>query len=149
MDDTKDAASALDALVKDKSTARSRSGVLRELLPLIERAQEAGISHTQILAALNERGLGLNLKSYSTILWRIRHKGKKASAAQPQSPGAKAPDSFTPEQEISRPALEQDTNAEQVSDALESTRRREEKSRRFISDDVQNPLLNRLKGKTT
>lgn len=53
MDDTKDAASALDALVKDKSTARSRSGVLRELLPLIERAQEAGISHTQILAALN------------------------------------------------------------------------------------------------
>jgi hypothetical protein len=147
MDDTKDAASALDALVKDKSTARSRSGVLRELLPQIEQAQNAGISHTQILTALNERGLGLNLKSYNTILWRIRHKAKKTGAAMPQSPGAKAPDGFTPEQEVKRPALEQDTSDEPASDALEATRRREERSRRFISDETTNPLLSRLKGK--
>lgn len=148
MDDTKDAANALDALVKNGTTARTKMGRLRQLLPSIEAAQDAGISHEQILVALNERGLDLKLGPYSTMLWRIRHgktKAKGSAAGPPSVPTANAAAGFTPGKEDSKP--ESTTTEPELSDALETQRRRDEKSRRFISD--ANPLVNRLRKNQT
>lgn len=148
MDDTKDVAAALQALVQSDATARTKMGRLRQLLPEIEAAQAAGISHEQILLALNERGFDLKMGPYSTMLWRIRNSKPKGNAAVPRSvPAARAAAESTPGQEglQSPPRPEAENADEELSDAMETKKRRDEKSRRFITDSG-NPLLKKLKG---
>lgn len=104
MDDTKEVANALQALAKSDATARTKMGRLRQLLPEIEAAQQAGISHEQILATLNERGFNLKMGPYSTMLWRIRHGKTKGNAAVPRPvPPAKAA-AVTPKEEGKPPS---------------------------------------------
>jgi hypothetical protein len=69
------------------SSAKDRSAMarLREVYPEIETAQKAGIHLETILAALNERGgFDLTLKTFKTMLYRIRKNDKQ------RSPGAKS-----------------------------------------------------------
>lgn len=148
MNDTKDVAAALQTLIQSDATARTKMGRLRQLLPEIEAAQAAGISHEQILAALNERGFDLKMGPYSTMLWRIRNsKSKRGAAMPPQVPTAKAAADSTPGRvDVQPPPRQESDGADtELSDAMETKRRRDEKARRFITDGG-NPLLNKLKG---
>lgn len=148
MDDTKEVAAALQALVQSDATARTKMGRLRQLLPEIEAAQAAGISHEQILVALNERGFDLKMGPYSTMLWRIRNSKPKGNAALPHSvPVAQATAVSTPGREVvnSPSPVEAPGADSESSEAMDTKRRREEKARRFITDSG-NPLIKNLKG---
>jgi hypothetical protein len=73
---------AKKALQELLETAQDRSAMarLREVYPEIEAAQKAGIQLEAILAALNERGgFDLTLKTFKTMLYRIRKKSKQES----------------------------------------------------------------------
>ena len=83
MDDTK-IVEALAALTAG-GAKRTKMGVLRALLPLIESAQAAGVSHDGIWQTLKEHGLDVSFKTYSVMLTRARAQLREAS------PGAIAP----------------------------------------------------------
>ncbi|WP_404995469.1 hypothetical protein [Cupriavidus pauculus] len=70
MDDTK-IVEALAALTAG-SAKRTKMGVLRALLPLIESAQAAGVPHDGIWQTLKEHGLDVSFKTYSVMLARAR-----------------------------------------------------------------------------
>ncbi|MFM0381591.1 hypothetical protein PQQ72_31725 [Paraburkholderia strydomiana] len=53
-------------------TAKTKSGQLRELLPLIEAKVAAGVRHEDILAALGQHGFAMSMAAYKTTLYRIR-----------------------------------------------------------------------------
>lgn len=61
----------LRALVLN-SKERTKTGRLRELLNEIERTKKAGISNRSVVEALNQHGLDLTLKTFESILHRIR-----------------------------------------------------------------------------
>lgn len=74
MDEVKRVSEALQALIASGS-ARTKMGFLRQVLPEIEAAQEAGITHEKILKTLNEQGFGVDSqKTYAAMLSRIRVK---------------------------------------------------------------------------
>ncbi|WP_334666623.1 hypothetical protein [Streptomyces cyaneofuscatus] len=69
-------------------TAKTTTGQLREMLPLIEQKLAAGVKHEEILEVLNAHGLNLTLGSYKTMLYRIRQRSQKATGtAQLDIPG--------------------------------------------------------------
>lgn len=147
MDDTKGVAAELQALAQSDASARTKMGRLRQLLPEIDAAQAAGISHEQILAALNKRGFELKMGAYSTMLWRIRNSKGKGDAAMPRPvPAAKAAAESTPGKEVvhSPPRPESEDTDEEVSDAVETKKRRDARARQFITDSG-NPLLKHIK----
>jgi hypothetical protein len=75
-------------------TAKTTTGQLREMLPLIEEKLAAGVKHEEILEVLNAHGLNLTLGSYKTMLYRIRQRTQTATA--PASvPAASQPDRTT------------------------------------------------------
>jgi hypothetical protein len=55
----------------------SLTSKLRPLLPKIERALQAGLSHDEIIEAFTSNGLIINRRTYETILYRLR-KRKRA-----------------------------------------------------------------------
>ncbi|MFX1689854.1 hypothetical protein PWR05_35935 [Paraburkholderia sp. A2RI-6] len=74
-------------------TAKTKSGQLRELLPLIEAKVAAGVRHEDILAALGQHGFTMSMAAYKTTLYRIRkqrtgapHPGVPASPDAPAAP---------------------------------------------------------------
>ena len=74
MDEVKRVAEALKALI-ESGTSRTKMGFLRLVLPQIEAAQEAGITHEKILKTLNEQGFGVeSQKTYAAMLSRARIK---------------------------------------------------------------------------
>lgn len=74
MDEVKRVSEALQALIASGS-ARTKMGFLRQVLPEIEAAQAAGITHEKILKTLNEQGFGVDSqKTYAAMLSRIRVK---------------------------------------------------------------------------
>lgn len=52
--------------------AKSKTGRLRELLPIIEAKVEEGVRHEDIHTVLNQLGLSMSLEVYKTTLYRIR-----------------------------------------------------------------------------
>jgi hypothetical protein len=52
--------------------AKSKTGRLRELLPIIEAKVEEGVRHEDIHAVLNQLGLSMSLEVYKTTLYRVR-----------------------------------------------------------------------------
>lgn len=68
---TTDPAAALRDLAKDRQT-RTKTGQIRELFEEIERTQKLGVSNKSIVEALNKSGIEINLKTFETILFRIR-----------------------------------------------------------------------------
>jgi hypothetical protein len=82
MDDTKKAVDALQALAAGNEH-RTKVARLRDLLPQIEAAQAAGVTHEKILETLNQQGLDLKMKAYSVMLWRLRKRQGKEKPALP------------------------------------------------------------------
>lgn len=80
--ETASIAEALRALASD-SKKRSKIGRLRELYPDIEIAQKAGVSNSAIVETLKTQGLDLTLKTFETMLYRLRKDlGKTRKTAQ-------------------------------------------------------------------
>ena len=52
--------------------ARSKIGKLRELYSTIEEARRAGVSNKKIMETLNARGYDLTIKTFESMLHRIR-----------------------------------------------------------------------------
>jgi len=74
MDEANRIEDALKALISS-GTNRSKMAFLRQFLPQIEAAQEAGITHEKILKTLNEHGFGVeSQKTYAAMLSRVRIK---------------------------------------------------------------------------
>lgn len=74
MDEVKKVSEALRALIAS-GTPRSKMGFLRQVLPEIDAAQQAGITHDKILKTLNEQGFGVeSQKTYAAMLSRVRIK---------------------------------------------------------------------------
>lgn len=74
MDEVKRMADALRVLIASGGS-RTKMGFLRQVLPEIEAAQEAGITHEKILNTLNQQGFGVeSQKTYAAMLSRVRIK---------------------------------------------------------------------------
>lgn len=96
--DKSPAGQALLALAKE-SAGRSKTARLREILGEIETAQQAGVSNARIVETLNAQGFDLTLKTFETMLYRIRKKQRQTTAT-PASLGhdqGKPPATSTPE----------------------------------------------------
>ena len=66
---------ALKTLIAS-SGKKTQAARFRELLPTIEQAQAAGISHRQIIDTLNQHEFNLTLSTYSSMLHRERKRNK-------------------------------------------------------------------------
>lgn len=74
MDEVQRMSIALQVLI-ESGGSRSKMSFLRKMLPQIEAAQEAGITHEKILQTLNEQGFGVpSQKTYAAMLSRARIK---------------------------------------------------------------------------
>lgn len=74
MDEVQRMSVALQALI-ESGGSRSKMSFLRKMLPQIEAAQQAGITHEKILQTLNEQGFGVpSQKTYAAMLSRARIK---------------------------------------------------------------------------
>lgn len=149
MDDAKRLANAVLDLTRAGGAKRTKAGQLRELLPVIEEAQNKGVSHEEILRTLNYGGLNLKMGAYTTMLWRARSgKTKRDAKEQKEVSRANAATVSTPRKEP-EPEIPVQSASEEVGEksaALEAQERREQRSRQFIGDG-SNPLLkNRMKG---
>ncbi|MFC0170812.1 hypothetical protein ACFFKC_22350 [Pseudoduganella danionis] len=87
-------AEALLSLEKDSTAHRSKIGRLRSVFREIEELQVKGFSNQAIVDKLNEVGYGLTLKTFETMLYRIRKEAgttKRASMAAVVSSGPMVP----------------------------------------------------------
>ncbi|MBR8029911.1 hypothetical protein KDX27_39115 [Burkholderia cenocepacia] len=135
-------------------TAKTKSGQLRELLPLIEAKVAAGVRHEDILAALGQHGFSMSMAAYKTTLYRIR---KERAQGGPQTPtqAATAP-ARTPEVASSGPIVgkpptaadtpeETGTQAERVHEALTNQQLRDEKFSKYSSSSTLSKRLGQKK----
>ena len=84
------AAAKLTALATDAS-ARSKTAQLLDVLPYVERALAAGVTHSKILEALKESGLELKPKTFASALLRLRARATPAVKLPASPPAADAP----------------------------------------------------------
>jgi len=70
------AAEALRELAQG-SEHRSKIGRLRSVYVEVLEAQRAGVSNSKIVETLNAQGFGLTLKTFETMLYRIRQEQAK------------------------------------------------------------------------
>ncbi len=85
--DVDQAASRLRALASD-SAKRSKTAVLREVLPDIEVAIRAGVSQVVIVEELRTLGLDINQVSFRSALRRLRAKHSTRDALWPRATAA-------------------------------------------------------------
>lgn len=78
--DTSPAEKALLALAKEDAE-RTKTARLREMLDTIEATKRAGVSNARIVETLNAQGFDLTLKTFETMLYRIRKKQTKQTPA--------------------------------------------------------------------
>lgn len=128
----------LRALAQD-SSRRTKIGRLREVFPDIEAAQAAGVSNAKIVEALNaEHGLGLTLKTFETMLYRLR---RQAAADQPAPRPSPAPLSRpNPHPAPTMPVAE----ADDATPHLTLRQRGEAVADQYMKPAATNPLLKKL-----
>ena len=73
------AAEALRELAQS-SEHRSKIGRLRSVYAEVLEAQRAGVSNSKIVETLNAQGFGLTIKTFETMLYRIRREQAKATS---------------------------------------------------------------------
>lgn len=78
--DKSPAEQALLALAKEDA-GRTKTARLREMLSAIEATKRAGVSNARIVETLNAQGFDLTLKTFETMLYRIRKKQTKQTPA--------------------------------------------------------------------
>lgn len=102
-------AEALRALASD-SESRSKISRMRELYPDIEAAQKAGVTNSKIVETLNSQGLDVTLKTFETMLYRLRKElGKTRKAAQEVK--SETPPASVPAEESAADAAQNSTRS--------------------------------------
>lgn len=81
MNQQRDPAQALLELAKG-TEKRSKIGRLRGVYDEIETAQKAGVSNSAIVETLNKSGFELTLKTFETMLYRIRKEKKEEGSSE-------------------------------------------------------------------
>lgn len=102
------AAEALKA-VAEQSENRSKIGRLRGVLKEVEDAQKAGVKNSKIVETLNANGFELTIKTFETMLYRIR-KERSGNSNIPSKPEGNQPPT-TNQEESHKPEDQQLDNA--------------------------------------
>lgn len=84
------AAEALRALAANTEN-RSKIGRLRGIYAEVEATQRAGVSNSKIVETLNAQGFDLTLKTFETMLYRIRKERAEAAPTTTTTPSAELP----------------------------------------------------------
>ncbi|MGT2457737.1 hypothetical protein ACU4GI_33075 [Cupriavidus basilensis] len=143
MDETK-LVEALAALTAGQGR-RTKMGVLRALLPLIESAQAAGVPHEEIWKELKEHGLDVSLSAYSVMLTRARAQARAQRAKAELVPTATAQVEVVQPQTVAPPAEAQPAGFQAAeSDPFGVIPNKDAVSKKFESYS-SNKLLNRKK----
>lgn len=140
---------ALRALAASNSK-RSETSRLRAVLPEIEIAFAAGISRESMLETLRAQGFKLSLKTFDTVIWRLRKERDSGESKRSRTAGIPAaitlsptasPQGLTPKE-----GQEEQGAASNADDDLPLTpqAKRERRASQFIKSDTTNPLLRRL-----
>lgn len=87
---------AVKSKASEASAYRSEAARLRAVLPEVEAAISAGITHEAIVATLNEAGVKLEVTGFRSALARARKTGKsrqlrEASSKHISTPGTQKP----------------------------------------------------------
>ncbi len=145
--------SVIDALVTLANGLEDRSKVaqLREVYPYIEAAKRAGFKNSKIVETLNAQGFELTLKSFEMLLYRIRKAAQECAhkptppSPFPQEKGTRQNQSnhLTPPNPSSSAA--QQRAVTEGLEGLDKKQRRERLADQFITPELTNPLLKRIK----
>lgn len=137
MEQQKDPGQALLKLAEETAN-RSKIGRLRGVYSEIEIAQKAGVSNSKIVETLNDCGFELTLKTFETMLYRIRKGQQKAN--KPKQPD------LTPEKASTNVDTSETKAGEPEADlsGLTKKQQRELKADKHMDTGPQNPLLRRL-----
>lgn len=137
------AAQALLSLAQE-GKGRTKTARLREILGEIETAQQAGVSNARIVETLNAQGFDLTLKTFETMLYRIRKKQRQTTA----TPAGLGHDQGKPPATHAIPTLR---NADEATPATEPEppevgqlslkQRGERKADQYMKPGIANPLL--------
>lgn len=140
------AAEALRALAQGTEN-RSKIGRLRGVFAEVEKAQQAGVSNSKIVETLNGQGFDLTLKTFETMLYRIRQEQTKKSP--PEWPVERRSATTTPPVGPKVEVREEEQQAGQGDDlaGLSRKERQEKRADQFIKPETTNPLFKRLKEK--
>ena len=145
----------IDALVTltNGMESRTKFAQLKELYPYIEAAKEAGLKHSKIVETLNEQGFDLSLKTFEMFLYRIR-RSKQDRVQEPlrpahpqQSEGAHQRPHNHHTHQNQRASTDSPNRVIEGLENLDKKQRRERLGDQFISSEVTNPLLKRIKDK--
>ena len=79
MDSFQNISDKLQELSSFDNSARTKISRLKQLLPEIEKAVEAGVSRVKIVEVLNEHGLNLTLQSYGVMMNRLKNNSNSNS----------------------------------------------------------------------
>ncbi|WP_176317921.1 hypothetical protein [Burkholderia vietnamiensis] len=134
-------------------TAKTKSGQLRELLPLIEAKVAAGVRHEDILAALGQHGFSMSMAAYKTTLYRIRKERGQAGTPAPTQvpPSMQAIEAAPSGPAVSEPPTaasapeETGTEAERVRDILTNQQLKDEKFSRYSTSSTLSKRLGQKK----
>lgn len=87
--------SIIDALMALANNLENRSKIsqLREIHPHIEVLKRSGLTNAKIVETLNSQGFNLSLKSFETMLYRIREEAKAVAT----NAWTSSPSNFQPE----------------------------------------------------
>lgn len=128
---------------------RSKMGRLREVLPDIEAAKNAGVSNAKIVEALNAKhDLQLNVKTFEMMLYRLRKESSERLSERRQvaEPVKTQQPVSTASKPVEAPKKEPESvsNNDEVEAYISPKKRREQNANRFITNE-DNPLLKRNK----
>jgi hypothetical protein len=132
---------ALLALAADDRN-RSKIGRLRGIYAVIEETQRAGVSNSKIVETLNAQGFDLSLKTFETMLYRIRKERTQQPPVSASRPLAQAgrTEAVNPVEAVAESAI----SAGEDLSGLSAKQRRELVADKYITSETTNPLLKRL-----
>lgn len=148
------AAEALRALAANTAN-RSKIGRLRGLYNEIKEAQLAGVSNSKIVETLNTQGFNLTLKTFETMLYRVRKqqeekgvgsRNTKNTEPEPITPPPPENSGTTESSSAARPESGEESIASDDLAGLDSKQRRELVADKFIgkADNPSSSLVKRL-----
>jgi len=111
---------------------QTKMGRLRGLFDEIEKAKEAGVSNIKIVETLNAQGLDINLKTFESMMYKIRQSRKNKPSKTP----AATPQNITPKENYSGISQNQETKENQKPKLNENIQKSEATDAKSLFADV-------------
>jgi len=111
---------------------QTKMGRLRGLFDEIEKAKEAGVSNAKIVETLNAQGLDINLKTFESMMYKIRQSRKNKPSKTP----AATPQSVTPKENNQNNSQTQETKENQKPKLNENIQKSEATDAKSLFADV-------------